>query len=308
MLIPLSEISGDDHYVFRASYEHSLEYQLKKILHLTKKVEKGLDDQASGLFWYFKDNSFSYDLDALIHNLSILIEYYHGWVVFSHIGTISHGKTKYVPLKNDETLSVEIDKVLKFNSIGVLSSPQKYRGDYYGDCKKAFLNAYEFLFVGRFHEVYVLNNYLKHNAVVMSYAPKAIVAGHEISIPYIYIGKPNDRLLNPSVFKSLIDYKLDDDAIDDYYVNIINASSRPVCMVGGYKVYNISGLDYLKGNSHVGLSLESIVEMAHELVSNIARVFIESSKSNPALGVALNRLVDEITIRSPKTLSSLIVP
>lgn len=312
MLIPISEIlSNDDHYVFKASCENALEYQLKKVLHLTKKVEKGLDDQASGPYFYVTDDKFSYDLDALIHNLSILTEYYHGWVVFSHIGTNSQGKAKYVPLKKDEKLSAEIDKIFKLNSIGVLSSPQKYRGDFYEDCKKAFLKAYDFLFIGKFHEVYVLNNYLKHNTVVMSYAPKAMLGNREISIPYVYIGKPNDRLLNASVFKSLIDHELDEcgklpGIKDDYFVDIINATAQPVCSVGGYKVYNVNGLDYLKGGSNVGLSMESIVEVAHELVSNIARVFIDGSRTNPDREIKLNRLVDEITKRPPKTLAKLV--
>lgn len=313
MLIPISEISSnDDHYAFKASCENALEYQLKKVLHLTKVVEKGLDDQASSPYFYVTDEKFSYNLDALIHNLSILTEYYHGWVVFSHIGTNSHGKTKYTPLKKDEKLSAEIDKIFKLNSIGVLSSPLKYRGDFYAECKKAFLKAYDFLFVGRFYEIYVLNNYLKHNTVVMSYAPKAMVDDREISIPYVHIGKPNDCLLNSSVFKSLIDHELNEygkvvATKDDYFVNIINATVRPVCSVGGYKVYNINGLDYLKGGSSVGLSMESIVEMAHELVSNIVKVFIDSSKTNPGLGIELNRLVDEITTRPPKTLTKLIM-
>ena len=290
MLIPISEIlNNDDHYVFKASCENALEYQLKKVLHLTKEVEKGLDDQASGPYFYVTDEKFSYSLDALIHNLSILTEYYHGWVVFSHIGTIFQGKTKYIPLKKDEKLSAEVDKIFKLNSIGVLNSPEKYRGDFYEDCKKAFLNAYDFLFVGKFYEIYVLNNYLKHNTVAMSYAPKAMLGNREVSIPYVYIGKPNDRLLNASVFKTLIDQKPGEcgklpGIKDGYFVNIINATARPVCSVGGYNVYHINGLDYLRGGSNVGLSMESIVEVAHELVSNIARFFKESSSTNPGRG------------------------
>ena len=313
MLIPASEISNDDHYMFKASCESSLEYQLRKVVHLTKEVEGGLDDQTSGRYWYVTDEKLSYRLDALIHNLSILTEYYHGWVVFSFIGTNSHEKTKYIPLKRDERLNAEIDKIFKSNSIGVLSSPQKYRGDFYEDCKKAFMKAYDFLFIGKFYEVYVLNNYLKHNAAAMSYAPKAIVDNREISIPYIYIGKPNDRLLNSSVFKSLIDHELDEFgkvtiSKDDYFLNIIKATARPVCSLGGYKVYNINGLDYLKGGSSVGLTVESIVEMAHELVSNIVKVFVDGSKSDSDRAPKLNRLVDEINTRPPKTLTKLIKP
>ncbi|MGG2399883.1 hypothetical protein ACJRW5_23355 [Pseudomonas sp. SH1-B] len=314
MLIPISEIlNNDDHYAFKASCESALGYQLRKVVHITKEVEKGLDDQASGPYWYVTDDKLSYSLDALIHNLSILTEYYHGWVLFSYIGSISHGKAKYQALKKDEKLGSEIDKIFKLNSIGILSSPQKYRGDFYEDCKKAFLKAYDFLLVGKFYEIYVLNNYLKHNTAAMSYAPKVIVDGHEVSIPYIYIGKPNDCLLNPSVFKSLIDHELDGHGKiagvkDDYFVNIINDTARPLCEFGGYKVYAINGLDYQKSSSHVGLSIESIVQMAHELVSNIVKIFIEDSVGDLARKLHLSQLLDEIAIRSPKTLSKLIAP
>lgn len=314
MLIPISEIlNNDDHYAFKASCESALGYQLRKVVHLTKEVEKGLDDQASGPYWYVTDDKFSYSLDALIHNLSILTEYYHGWVLFSYIGTVSHGKATYRALKNDEKLSSEIDKIFSSNSIGVLNSPKKYPGNFREDCKKAFLKAYDFLLVGRFYEIYVLNNYLKHNTIAMSYAPKVIVGGHEVSIPYVYIGKPNNCLLNPSVFKSLIDYELDGQGKitgvkDDYFVDIINDTARPLCEFGGYKVYGINGLDYLKSSSHVGLSMESIVQMARELVSNIVKIFIEDSVGNPARQLHLSRLLDEIAVRSSKTLSKLIVP
>lgn len=313
MLIPVTEIlNNDTHYKFKASYECALEYQLEKVLYITKEVEKGLDQQANDPRWYFADKKFSYNLEGLIHNLSILTEYYHGWVLFSHIGTTVHEKTKYLPLKKDAKLNAEIDKIFKSASIGLLKIAQNDQGAFYESCKKAFLRAYDFLFVGKFYEIYVLNNYLKHNMVAMGYAPKATVFNRQISIPYIYIDKPNDRLLNSSVFKCLLDHELDNDgkiinAASDYFVNIINSTVRPVCSMGGYKVYNINGIDYLKGGLSVGLSMESIVEMAHELVSNIVEVFLESSKGNESRERQLRHLVNEITKRPPQTLNKLII-
>ncbi|MEE1888209.1 hypothetical protein [Pseudomonas carassii] len=312
MLIPALEVMDNyEHHMFRASCENSLDYQLRKVLHITKEVEKCLDEQANGPYWYVTDERFSYNLDALIHNLSILTEYYHNWVVFCFIGTTSLKKTKYRPLKKDKNLNAEIDKIFKSNSIGVLKSPERYRGDFHEDCKKAFMKAYDFLFIGKFYEIYVINNYLKHNSAAMKYAPKAIIGNRAISVPYIYIEKPNDRLLNQSVFKSLIDCTLDGSEKapikkDDYFLDVINATIRPVCSLGGYKVYNVNDLDYLKGSSHVGLPVESIVELAHELFANIAKVFIDGSKSDLDRESKLNRLIDEIKIRTPKTLTNLI--
>lgn len=314
MIIPIAEIQHNvDHYEFKASYENALEYQLEKVVRLTKEVEKGLDEQEGSDFWYFADKKFSYSLETLVHNLSILTEYYHGWVVFSHIGTIAHGKTKYKPLRNDENLDVEIDKIFKSTSIGVLKIAQRDEVAYYESCKRAFLQAYEFLFMGRFHELYVLNNYLKHNMIAAAYAPKAVVSGSPISIPYLYINTPNDRLLNPSVYKCLLDHEIDNDGkvialADNYFVNIVNATIRFVCNVGGFKVYNVNGVDYLKGSTSVGLSMESIVEMAHDLVLNIVKVFLSSSKGNETRELQMSYLVGELTKRSPKTLSKILFP
>lgn len=309
MIIPIAEIQHNDvHYEFKASYENALEYQLEKVVHLTKEVEEGLDRQEGSDYWYFADKKFSYCLEALIHNLSILTEYYHGWVVFSHIGTIAHGKTKYKPLRNDDNLNVEIEKLFKSTSIGVLKIARRDEAAYYESCKKAFLHAYDFLFMGRFHELYVLNNYLKHNMIAAAYAPKAVVSGSPISIPYLYINTPNDRLLNASVFKCLLDHEVDNDGkvialVDNYFVNVVNTTVRVVCNVGGFKVYNINGLDYLKGSASVGLSMESIVEMAHDLVFNVVKVFLSSSKGNVTRETQMSYLVGELSKRSPKTLS-----
>jgi len=220
-------------------------------------------------------------------------------------------KTKYSPLKKDEKLNEKIARIFKDNSIGVLSVVKEYKGDYYEDCKQAFLQAYEFLFVGKFHEIYVLNNYLKHNMITMRYAPKAKFNDRQISIPFVYIDRPNDRLLNPSIYKYLFEHELDSDgkvtsAPNDYFVDIINATARPVCTVGGLKIYNINGIEYLKGREIVGLSMESIVDMTQELTQNIVKVFLGSSKGNETREQKLSSLISKITERTPQTLTKLI--
>jgi len=312
MLIPISEIQNNsDHYKFKAAYDLALEYQLEKVLYFSKEVERGLDQQANHMPWCISDKRFSYDLDALIHNLSILTEYYHSWVVFSYIGTTAHEKTKYVPLKNDQERDAKIDKIFKANSIGVLKISQNYRGDFYKDCKKSFIQAYEFLFVGKFYEVYVLNNYIKHNIVAMSYSPKVIFGDRQMSFPFLYIDKPFDRLLNSSVLKWLIDCNLDINgkvigSNDDYFVDIINTTGHSLGKIGSYNIYHINGIDYLKSDAIVGISIESIVEMAHELVLNIVEFFMNEAKGIFPSEEKLRRLVNEIKMRSPKTINKLL--
>lgn len=314
MLLPIAQIQDiDEHYAFKTSYDSALKYQLNKILHLTKEVENHLDKQFSDPHWYIRDKTFSYNLDNLINNLSTLTEYYHCWVIFSHIGTIKYGKAKYVPLKNDGKIDSELKKIFEAHSIGVL---ENYNGDndaYLNACRETFMHAYDFLFVGKFHELYVLNNYLKHNMITLDYAPKMIVCGEKISVPYIYIERPCDRLLNSSVFKCLLDHELDQDgkvteATNNYYAEIINSTTRNLCKMGGYDVYNINGIDYLKGSSSVGICVESIVEIAHDLVSNIVKIVMGSSKTDESWRQELSSVVNKINARSPKTLNKLIIP
>lgn len=312
MIIPIREIENNvDHYKFKASYEHALEYQLEKILFTIKAVEESLTQQASDPRWYISDPRFSYNLDSLINGLSTLTEYYHGWVIFSHIGTIKQSKSKYAPLQNDSELDAKIDKLFKANKIGTLKQSTIAPAEYYRDCKRAFMQAYDFLLVGRYHEIYVLNNYLKHNLPTMGYAPKATDQGQVVSIPYIYIDRPHDKLLNQSVYKCLFDFPLDNNGKissvqDNYYVNQLNKSCRWMCQIGSLQVYNINGIDYLKGNNSVGVSIESIVDTAHALVLDVVAIFLASDPGHITRKEKLNRLINKIKERVPQTFSTLI--
>lgn len=312
MIIPIAEIlNNNDHTQFKSNYEIALEYQLGKILSLTKKIEQSLDKQLHDPHWYFKDKQFHYDLDSLINSLSTLTEYYHGWIIFSHIGTTEHQKATYKPLKNDVYLDKEISAIFKKHSIGVLKASKIDPAIFYENCKQAFMQAYDFLFIGKFYEIYVLNNYLKHNMITMGYSPKAVIDGKQIIIPYLYIIRPNDRLLNNSVYKCLFDHVLDhDEKISniqrDYFVDIINNTSKKICKIGGLKVLNINEIDYLIGTDTIGLSIESILEVTHDLVKNIVKVFLDSSKGNLTREQEMGRILVEIKKRPPQTLSKLV--
>lgn len=312
MLIPISEIENSgDHYAFKANCEIALNYQLEKVLFLTKKMESHLETQANSPKFYIEGNIFSYSLDSLINSLSTLTEYYHSWVIFSYIGTFEHKKTKYLPLKKDEKLDSEIDKIFKANSIGILRNTKNYKGDFHADCKKAFLEAYEFLFVGKFYEIYVLNNYLKHNMMAMGYAPKITSTSGALSIPYVHITKPNDKLLNPSVYKCLFEYEINNGenthpVPDNYFIKIINSTAYHIGTMGNMKIYNINGIDYLKGPKMVGVSVESIIEIAQNLVQSIIGVLLKNSRNFTSNQQTLNDIVYKITSRSPQTLNKLI--
>ncbi|WP_312593945.1 hypothetical protein [Comamonas terrigena] len=312
MILPPNEIINDpEHSQIKENSKISLDYQIEKVLYLINEVENGLDKQAQSLYWYIKDKTTLYNVDSLIHNLSILIEYYHAWVVFSYIGTITHKKTSYSALKNDDNLNSAIEKLFKENSIGILKITKDENNEYYEKCKKAFLHAYKFLFVGRFHEIFALNNYLKHNRIAMGYAPKVSFNDAPLTLPYLYIEKPNDRLFNASVTKRLFEHDCKNEIINDdndYYIKIINNTKVFLCSLGAYNIYNINGVEYIKSSTQVGILMESIVEIAHELFKNIVTVVKESAPGATSDNQVLDQFLNELNKRPPKILSELIRP
>ncbi|TDQ36704.1 hypothetical protein DFQ45_11185 [Thiopseudomonas denitrificans] len=309
MLLPIKEISNcEAHHQFVASYNSSLMYQLQKVLYLTKEVETYLDIQSNSSRWYIDDPRLSYSLDNLINNLSVLTEYYHGWIIFCHIGTTVHKKVKYTLVKNDSELDTYIEEIFKRHSIGILQNKEN-TGAYYKKCKAEFMRAYEYLLTGKAHEVYVINNFLKHNAITMKYAPKIFIDDNLISAPYIHINKPEDLLLNNSIFKSLFDHDLENNDTSsntkNYYTELINSSVKHICNIGGIKIYNINGLDYFISDSTVGLSIESILQVSHELTCSIVK-FVSNSLDYTSKNNQITNIIESITARKPKTINSLL--
>lgn len=311
MLIPVDEIKdNENHYAFKGAYEKALEYQLEKVSLLIKKVGEFLDKQEGNSCRYSDDKEFSYHLDALINSLPTITEYYYGWVIFSHIGTTSHKRVKYALLKNDEGLNERIDEIFEKNSIGALNYVKDYKGDFRADCRQAFLRAFDFFLTGKLDEIYAINNYIKHNTIVMGYFPEVTLKDYpiEMQIPYVYIERPFDCLLNSSVYKHLFDYDLissgKNAANSGYYADIVNSTARLVGYAGGLSVYNINSINYLIGRKYIGISIESIVEISQELAKFIVKVFIDSSKENLTRIDKLNALIKTIGARKSRTLNS----
>ncbi|WP_039918754.1 hypothetical protein [Cellvibrio mixtus] len=279
MILPLQEIQNPElHYSSRADLGLSLEYQLGKILFICKKIESFLYKQKRSLYFYSTDCEDDYLIDSLVNNYSSLIEYYYSWVIFSYIGTIEHKKTTYTPIKNiDSEIEKEINRIFKYHSIGVLKKSTD--SEYTDKCKKAFIKSFEFLFVGRFHEMYVLNNFLKHNRILSSYAPKFLFNGKSVCLPYVYINKHSSALLNASVFKVIFDLELNSGANvivepDSYYVDLFN-KGKLIATIGNQKLFRVNEVDYLVSSSYVGITVESMVDVTYDLCLKIISIMTE---------------------------------
>ena len=179
-------------YEIVLAIESSLKYQIQKIRDLCKKVEFELDEPRKS--WYINSTDFEHNVDFLINSFSVLIEYYHSWVIQQRIGLSKPDiKIEYKAIeKNNNDL---VDTVLEKYKVGKTDRPELYDFDLYEKCKMRYLSDMSFFFIGKNHEVFVLNNYIKHNSMMRGYAPRIKVEDEEFSFAYVYIDNIHTKLL-----------------------------------------------------------------------------------------------------------------
>ncbi|WP_460418837.1 hypothetical protein [Pseudomonas sp. microsymbiont 2] len=311
MKIPISEIlDNDNHYHFKSNCELSLEHQLRKVLHYLEAVGKRLDEEQNSPYMYVRDPVFIYDIDALVHGSCVLMEYYYGWILYSHIGTTKHKKAIYKPRERDDEVDEFISNIFDTHTIGTLKDKSKDSESYYQICKAAFLKAYDLLFIGKYHELYTLNNYQKHNAKLDNYKLPFVHRGTLYSTPYLFLHRPLHRLLNPSVLRCLFEHPLDatgkiSSSLDDYYVRLVNTSSRKLPAQPPVQAYCINGVEYVINTDQVGITVESVVAIVQELFNNVSTAFIESSPGEVTRIECLSALAEKALARPAKTLGRL---
>lgn len=293
-----------------ANVHLSLQYQLKKIKYLCEKVEIELDKPRET--YYIPSNEFEYNVDFLINGFSTLIEYYHTWVIQRSIGLANPNvKISYKAIKKDDDKS--IDEVLKKYGVGKTEQPDRYDFDFYKECKSKYLSNMNFLFVGKCHEVFVLNNYIKHNNMARRYAPLTILEEKGFSFPYLFIDNMRGDLLNLSLLRYLLNHPLDevvDNINDEYYKNYLSDNRSADYTMGGFEIIVVNGLKYVKGSNIIGLSIESILETISLASIDILNVMTNELVSEGITGGsdadAFSALKNSFKARKAKTIRNLL--
>lgn len=297
-------------YEIVCNIESSLVYQIKKIRDLCKKVEFELDKPRKT--WYVNSTDFEYNVDFLINSFSVLIEYYHSWVIQQRIGLSEPNiKINYNAIKKGDYDSV--DKVFKKYRVGRTDKPELYDFDLYKECKSKYLSDMSFFFIGKNHEIFVLNNYIKHNQMMKGYAPRAILEKEEFSFAYLYIDDYRGNLLNPSLLRYLLNHTLDEikDSLDDeYYKNYVIESIAESYSLLNLDVIVINGLEYVKSNDSIGLTIESLLESIKLASIDILNVMIDELDCEGITGGTdmynFLTLKNDFKTRNPKTISNLL--
>ncbi len=300
----------ENFYEIGADVDLSLQYQLKKMKNLCEKIEIVLDRPREHHF--ISSDEFEYNVDFLINGFSTLIEYYHTWVIQKSIGLVNPNvKISYKAIKKDDEKS--IDDVLKKYGVGKTEKPNLYDFNFYEKCKSKYLSAMNFLFVGKCHEIFVLNNYIKHNHMMSGYAPRAILDGKDFSIPYIFIDNTRGDLLNWSLLRYLLNLPLAEvvDNIDDeYYKKYLSDNKAVNYTMKGLKIIVVNGLEYVKSNNSIGLSIESILETISLASIDILNEMIDELVSEGVTtGTDMNNFSDlknSFEARKAKTIHNLL--
>lgn len=295
----------------KGAAEASLSYQLRKTAALLDVAECELDDQSLRPEFVPTDR-LSFAVDALLNNVPILIEYYHVWVVRSRIGSVQESSGKYQQVFKDDNFEARLSDVMKSNGIGELSCEysEGERAEYIELCRKDFKRAYHFLWVGRFHELHALNNYIKHNAAPMGYAPKLAFNSVRISVPFLSVERPFREGVGNSVLRRLFDNEVTNEVARSsipagYFNDIIRTRFRHFGFVGSTQLFEINGVEYTKSANAVGVTVESIVELVQDLIVQVCKSCLEADDGNQTLQAEWGRILNLATRRKPATIEAL---
>ena len=307
MILSLRE---KDTYEIVYAIESSLKYQIKKTRDLCEKVELELDKPRNT--WYINSTDFEYNVDFLINSFSVLIEYYHSWVIQKRIGLSKPDiKIDYKAIEKGDYDSV--DREIKKYRVGKTDKSELYDFDLYEKCKSRYLSDMSFFFIGKNHEVFVLNNYIKHNRMMRGYAPRAILENEKFSFAYLYIDNNCANLLNRSLLRYLSNHNLDEiknSFNDKYYNNYVIESSDESYSLLNLDIIVINGLEYVKSNDFIGLTIESLLESIKLASIDILNVMIDELDCKGITGSTdMNNfltLKNDFKTRNPKTISNLL--
>ncbi|MCU8005729.1 hypothetical protein [Shewanella sp. SM96] len=307
ILSPIERNNIENTYEIVSNVNLSLECQIKKIKILSEVIETELDKPRDT--WYV--NSIDHNIDFLINGFSTLIEYYHTWVLQKYIGLIKPDcKISYKAIGKDD---VElIGKLMEKYNVGITNCPDLYSFNFYEKCKSKYISAMSQFFIGKNHEIFVLNNYIKHNHMMRSYAPLSILDNEHFSFPYLYIDNNRGHLLNRSLFRHLIDLSVDDviNGFDYEFYGSYVSSDVTAYKMGGLDIIVINGLEYVKGGRTIGISIESMLETIKYACVGILDVMLEERRYS---GITAGTEIDLFTMlkssfmeRKAKTLDNAI--
>ncbi|MGG8294810.1 hypothetical protein PGR09_02695 [Klebsiella sp. 141251] len=281
-------------------YEISLKYQFNKLIYFCEKFNILLTQPRET---HYLETECHYYFDAIINNAASLAEYYLPCVIYSIIGTVLpepiaprfDGFRKNIDKKGYDKAKFELFEHYQLSVL--LKSRDDFREVYAQRCNDTFDRSIKFLINGDYEIIFTLNNYIKHNAMNFSYAPRIITnSGNIKNFPYLRFEPDQNFMLGDSTLKRLLleDYNKIKSENEEFY--ICEDKFFKTGELGSLLFLNNKKITYTKGNSSAGVTSESLLRLIYQLSRNILESMTESVKgSDISIFDEYTTLLDKIT-------------
>ncbi|ENN8395793.1 hypothetical protein ACAX60_004431 [Serratia marcescens] len=281
-------------------YETSLKYQFNKLIYFSEKFNTLL---AQPRETHYLETDCHYYLDAIINNAASLAEYYLPCVIYSIIGTVLpepkaprfDGFRKNIDKKGYDKAKLELFENYQLSVL--LKSKVDFKEVYAQRCNDTFDNSIKFLINGDYDIIFTLNNYIKHNAMNFSYAPRVVTnSGNIKNFPYLRFESDQIFMLGDSTLKRLAleDYNKIKSENEEFY--ICEDKFIKTGELGHILFLDNKNITYTKGNSSAGVTSESLLRLIYQLSRNILESMTESVKGTDITGFnEYTKLLKDIT-------------
>ncbi|AGE17644.1 hypothetical protein [Serratia marcescens] len=281
-------------------YESSLKYQFNKLIYFCEEFNTLLARPREN---HYLEKDCHYYLDAIINNAASLAEYYLPCVIYSIIGTVlPEPKAPRFDgfRKNIGEKGYEHGKLVLFENYQLsilLSSKEEFKEEYTRRCNDAFDKSIKFLINGDYDIIFTLNNYIKHNAMNFSYAPRVVTnSGNVKNFHYLRFESDQVFMLGDSTLKRLLleEYNKIKSENEEFY--ICEDKFIKTGKLGHILFLDNKSITYTKGNSSAGVTSESLLRLIYQLSRNILESMTESVKDTDITGFdEYTTLLDKIT-------------
>ncbi|CAH3648314.1 hypothetical protein [Serratia marcescens] len=269
-------------------YESSLKYQFNKLIYFCEKFNTLLAQPREN---HYLEKDCYYHLDAIINNAASLAEYYLPCVIYSIIGTVLpkpiaprfDGFRKNIDEKGYEHAKSKLFENYKISVL--LKSKEEFKEEYKQLCNDVFDKSIKFLINGDYDVIFTLNNYIKHNAMHFSYAPRVITnSGNTKNLHYLRFESDQVFMLGKSTLKRLALEEFNKIKSENKEFYICEDKFIKTGRLGHILFLGNKNITYTKGNSSAGVTSESLLRLIYQLSRNILESMTESVKCTDITG------------------------
>jgi hypothetical protein len=119
-------------------------------------------------------------------------------------------------------------------------------------------------------EFLTINNYMKHNSVVKTYAPKFEYRNRLYNLVFLYIHDFSGDYVNDSILKKILLSELDDSSNGTLNKDIFE--EEVVLKIGGLNISEVLGIEFIYSEGLAGISVHSVLRLMSRMCKDINEI------------------------------------